>query len=282
MCTLYTVVVLSFLRFFSDHWPPLFTVCWLCVCVLYKVFVFFKFFFFCLWSQHYFLPPLTHKTVHLIDTNNSNYYYLQQCLQCSPFCATILLLFTYIHYWNLNRYPPSGSTKFEVVGWGDFACQQKVKMLETIPPPLRSLKRSEGTFDDDVILRRSGSSRNLSSNRSSRDRSSHSKPKSAAATTANRHSLFAPLTGATKLGSSLRSLSPFRHRGERSRRSSFTEHVSSSSSSSKCIIFACYLGFLGFGFGVFCSVLMFVRGPPWWCSGRQKMPVIFCAFVPMF
>lgn len=135
-----------------------------------------------------------------------------------------------------------------------------VNMLETIPP-LRSLK-SEGTFDDDVILRRSGSSsRNLSSNRSSRDRSSHSKPKSAAATTANRHSLFAPLTGATKLGSSLRSLSPFRHRGPR--RSSFTEHVSSSSSSSKCIIFACYLGFLGFGFGVFCSVLMFVRGPPW-------------------
>ncbi len=143
-----------------------------------------------------------------------------------------------------------------------------VNMLETIPP-VRSLK-SEGTFDDDVILRRSGSSRNLSSNRSSRDRSS--KPKSAASS--NRHSLFAPLTGATKLGSSLRSLSPFRHRGPR--RSSFTEHVSSSSSSSKCIIFACYLGFR------FWFRLMFVQGPPWWCSGRQKMLVIFCTLSPCF
>ena len=63
---------------------------------------------------------------------------------------------------------------------------------------------SGATFDDDVIIRRGSHSKH----------SSH-----------NRHSLFEFLP--PKLGSSLRSLSPFRHRP-----SSFVEHVSTSSS--KC------------------------------------------------
>lgn len=110
-------------------------------------------------------------------------------------------------------------------------------MLQTIPP-----LKSESTFDDDVILRRS----RKNEVRSARESRTKKSP------TQNRHSLF---TLSPKLGSSLRSLSPFRHRR---RRSSFTEHVSSSSS--KCIFF-CFFWY-----------------PPCWCL----LKVILLVFVPSF
>ena len=84
--------------------------------------------------------------------------------------------------------------------------QSRSAMLQNEAP-----LKSEVTFDDDVIVWVRGA-RGKRSQRSTR----------------NRHSLFVL---PPKLGSSLRSLSPFRHR-----RSSLSEHVSASSS--KCT-FAC-------------------------------------------